>query len=190
MANALQKTTLSDYLVWENEQAERHEFYRGEVFAMTGARRAHGEVVGNVFAALKRQLKGTPCRVYLEGMKVRVADDAIFYPDVFVTCDAQDLRTEMIFTAPTLVVEVLSPSTAGFDQGLKFTQYRRIASLKEYVLVSPDGQRVEVYRRNAEGLFVLHDYTAGPSLLLASVEAEISLQDLFEGVDPDRRSAS
>ncbi|MBN8217932.1 MAG: Uma2 family endonuclease, partial [Spirochaetes bacterium] len=96
---------------WENDQPGRHEFYRGEVFAMVGARRVHGLVGGNLFAALKSHLKGSPCRAFVEGMKVQVADDAIFYPDVFVTCDAADLKTDMVFRQPRLVVEVLSDST-------------------------------------------------------------------------------
>ena len=85
---------LEAFLDWENRQSARHEFYRGEVFAMVGARRVHGIVAGNVFAALKSRLKGTPCMAFIENMKLRVADDAPFYPDVFVTCDARDLRTE------------------------------------------------------------------------------------------------
>ena len=108
MALPAHKLSLSDYLTWENEQPERHEFFRGDVFAMVGARRVHGLVVGNLFAAFKLHLKGSPCLAFVEGMKVQVADNAIFYPDVFVTCDAQDLTTEMVFRQPKLLVEVLS----------------------------------------------------------------------------------
>ena len=179
-----EKLTLNGFLDWENAQTGRHEFFQGDIFAMTGARRTHGEVVGNLFAALKQHLRGSPCRAYMEGMKLQVADDAVCYPDVFVTCDADDLRTDMVFRSPTLVVEVLSPSTAAFDQGLKFSSYRRLASLKEYVLIDPDTRTVAVFRRNAEGLFVLHDQTGGAVLELASVECALAMADVFEGVTP------
>ena len=144
---------LEAFLDWENRQSARHEFYRGEVFAMVGARRVHGIVALNVATALKSRLKGKPCMVFIENMKLRVADDALFYPDVFVTCDARDLRTEMVFEHPTLVVEVLSESTQAFDRGAKFAAYRSLASLREYLLIDPDLRTVELFRRNAAGLF-------------------------------------
>ena len=179
-----EKLSLTNFLDWENAQPGRHEFYEGAVYAMTGARRAHGEVAGNVFAALKQHVRGSPCRAYMEGMQLQVADNAIFYPDVFVTCDAADVRTEMVFRAPVLIVEVLSPSTAAFDQGLKFASYRRLASLKEYVLIDPETRSVDVFRRNADGLFVLHDQTGGAMLNLASIECTVAMADVFEGVTP------
>ncbi|BDT66236.1 hypothetical protein os1_03950 [Comamonadaceae bacterium OS-1] len=184
MGLPLKNLNILDFVAWENAQPTRNEFYRGEVFAMVGPRRVHGEVVGNVFAALKRHLHGSRFRVYGQSMKLQVADDALFYPDVFVTCDAQDLRTDRIFRAPTVVLEVLSPTTAGFDRGLKFATYRRIPSLQEYLLIDPVERSVELFRRNAQGLFELHDMTAAPNLVLASVGLEMSIADVFEGVEP------
>ena len=89
--------SLDEFIVWENEQPEKHEFVPGEVFAMVGARRVHNLVVGNVFASLKQQLKGAPCQAFLDNAKLQTAAGDIFYPDVFVTCDPQDLRTDQIF---------------------------------------------------------------------------------------------
>lgn len=178
--------TLEDYMAWEAAQAERHEFVRGEVFAMVGARRVHNLVAGNVFASLKQQLKGSACRAFIESAKVRVADDAVFYPDVFVTCDRGDLRTEHIFTAPTLVVEVLSPSTEAYDRGGKFTLYRRLASLHEYLLIDPDTREVQLFRRGADGLFTLHDFSGVEVVECASIGCTLSAADLFDGLDlPD-----
>ena len=184
MGSPLPKLSLADFLRWENEQPERHEFYRGEVFAMVGARRVHGRVVGNLARALGNALSGSTCQVFSEGMKVQPSDDAILYPDVFVTCDPDDLHTEMIFRAPTLVIEVLSPSTQAHDRSQKFALYRRMASLKEYALVDPDTRRVEVFRVGADGLWVLHDMSDGPVVTLASVGCEVPMADVFEGVDP------
>jgi Uma2 family endonuclease len=123
------KLTLEAYLAWEEQQPERHELYRGEVFATVGAKRIHGQVVGNIAFHLRLALSGSPCRVFHEGMKPQVADDTILYPDVFVTCDKDDLATDQIFRSPSVVAEVLSPSTQGYDRSQKFALYRRLVSL-------------------------------------------------------------
>ncbi|WP_088279389.1 Uma2 family endonuclease [Ideonella sp. A 288] len=182
--------SLADFLAWDNDQPGRHEFYRGEVFAMGGARRVHGLVGPNIGAALHAHLKGSPCRAFIGGMMVQVANDAAFYPDVFVTCDAADLKTDMVFRQPRLVVEVLSDSTQAYDRGLKFAAYRQIASLQEYVLVDPDTRRVEVYRRNERLLFELHDQTGADTLHLASVELQLPMAEVFDGVEPAADVAS
>jgi Uma2 family endonuclease len=174
--------TLAEFLAWEETQPERHEFIAGEVFAMVGARRVHGTVSGNVFAMLREQLRGSPCRASVGGMKLEVADDTICYPDVFVTCDPADLRTEQVFRAPTVIVEVLSPSTESFDRGLKFGHYRRLASLQEYLLVDPDRRSVELFRRGAEGLFTLHEPHGAGGITLTSVGCTLALDEVFEGL--------
>jgi len=178
-----QKLSLQEYLDWENVQPDRHEYYRGEVFAMTGGRRSHGCVTANLVRHLGNQLENTPCRVFSESMKLQVADDAILYPDVFVTCDRQDLQTEMIFRAPTLVIEVLSPSTQAYDRSQKFALYRRLPSLKEYVLIDPDTRRAEVFRINADGRFVLFDMSEAEMLEFASINCHIALAEVFAGID-------
>ena len=183
MALAQSKLSLAEYLDWENQQPERHELFRGEVVAMVGVRRVHGMVAGNVFASLKQQLKGTPCRVFTESLKVQVADDTIFYPDVFVTCDAADLKTDYIFKSPTLVVEVLSESTQSYDLGLKFALYRRLESLQEYLVIHPDSRLVELFRRGADGRFTLFDHTGTPRFPLTSIGCELALDDIFEGLE-------
>ena len=185
MAVPAEKFSLPDFLAWENAQATRHEFYRGEVFAMVGARRVHGLVAGNIFALLKAGLKNTRCRAFIESMRLQVADDAVFYPDVFVTCDAADLRTDIVFRRPCLIAEVLSDSTQVFDRGLKFAAYRQIDDLREYVLIEPDTRRVEVYRLNERQNFELHDQTGHSELVLDSVGLRLSMDELFDGIEPD-----
>ena len=184
MGSPLPKLTLEAYLAWENEQPEKHEFHRGEVFAMVGGRRVHGVVIGNLFRLLGNAMLGSPCRAFSESMKVQPADDTILYPDLFVTCDPADLRTEMIFSAPKLVIEVLSPTTQAYDRSQKFALYRRMASLQEYALVDPDTRRIEVFRIGADGLWVLHDMSELGVLTLASVACEMAMADVFDGVDP------
>jgi Uma2 family endonuclease len=178
------KLSLEAYLAWEEGQPERHEFYRGEVFAMVGAKRVHGRVVGNLVREVGISLKGSPCQVFHEGMKVQIGDDTVLYPDVFVTCDKADLVTDRIFTAPTLVVEVLSPGTQAYDRSQKFALYRRIPALQEYILVDPDTRRVEGFRRGADGLWVLHDMSDGDTLEAACLGLRVPLAEVFAGIEP------
>ena len=178
------KLSLEAYLAWEEDQAEKHEFYRGEVFAMVGGRRAHGRVVSNLNRRLSEALDGSPCQVFTENLKIQVADDTVLYPDVFVTCDKADLATDRIFTAPTLVIEVLSPSTQAYDRSQKFALYRRIPALQEYILVDPDTRRVEGFRRGADNLWVLHDMSDGDMLEAASLGLRVPLAEVFAGMEP------
>jgi Uma2 family endonuclease len=183
-ARTLPRFTLESYLAWENDQPGRHEFHRGEVFALVGARRVHGTVVGNIAAEFRAQLKGSPCRVFHEGMKVQIGSDTVLYPDVFVTCDKADLATEHIFKAPSLVVEVLSPSTQGYDRSWKFAQYRRIDALQDFLMVDPATWRVEGYRRTESGQWMLVDMNDEQVLDVPSVGLRVPFAEVFDGIGP------
>ncbi|TAH47946.1 MAG: Uma2 family endonuclease [Betaproteobacteria bacterium] len=176
--------TAEDYLRWEAEQPEKHEFVRGETFAMGGASRRHVTISGNVFSALDAALEGTPCRTYMADMKLQAAaDEAYFYPDVLVTCDPDDHKAEQFMRSPTLVVEVLSPATAAYDRGDKFAAYRRIASLKEFVLIDPDQRRIEHYRRTQADRWELHEIEPDEALVLPGLDVTIPWARVFRNVD-------
>lgn len=177
------KLSLQEFIEWENAQPDKNEFVNGEVFAMVGARRGHGAVVSNLVRAFGNHLAGSPCRVFCEGMKLQIAGDAVLYPDVFVTCDAADLSTDQVFRSPLVVVEVLSPSTQAYDRSLKFAWYRKLATLREYVLVDPDTHRVEGFRVNAQGEWVLHDMSKDAALIVPAIDATIPMAEVFSGVD-------
>ena len=131
--------TAADYLAWEAEQPERHDFLDGEVFAWVGAEDRHVTVAGNLYIALRQHLSGSPCRTYMSDMRLQVAAaNCYFYPDILVTCSAQDLASSQVKTEPRLLIDVLSPSTAAYDRGLKFSHYRSLPSLEEYALVDLD----------------------------------------------------
>ena len=185
MALLAQKLSLDDFLVWENQQVDKHEFHRGEVFAMVGGRRTHGRVVLNLATQLNLQLRGSPCQVFSESMKIEIVKDTILYPDLFVTCDKADLATEMIFRSPTLVIEVLSPSTQAYDRSQKFALYRRLDSLQEYILVDPETRRIDGFRRGADGRWVLNDMSQDEVMDCASVGCKVALADIFQGLEPD-----
>ena len=185
MGHAARKPTMTaeEYLAWEATQLERHEFIDGEIYAMAGAEAGHVTTTGNVYMALRQHLRGTPCMTYFSDMKLDIATKkSFFYPDVFVTCSATDHASRQLMREPSLVIEVLSPGTAAYDQGKKFVHYRQIPSLQEIVLIDVAGRRCDVYRRHGGGLWLLHPFEAGEAVTFASVDLTLSAEDLFADV--------
>ena len=172
--------TATDYLAWEDQQLDRHEYLDGEVFAMAGAEDRHVTVMLNLAMALRQHLSGSPCRTYVADMRLHVAaTNSYFYPDVMVTCSPRDQASAMAKTEPKLVIEVLSPGTAAYDRGLKFSAYRSLPSLQEYVLVDLDSRSIDCYRLGADGLWVLHPFARGDTVTLASVALDVRPEQLF-----------
>ncbi len=185
MGNAVPQSamTAAQYLPWEAGQSERHEFIDGDVFAMAGAEDRHVTVAMNIAFALRQQLAGGPCRTYISDMKVHVASaNQYFYPDVVVTCSVADQANALVKSEPKLIVEVLSASTAAYDRGLKFSYYRALPSLEEYVLVDLDSRATDCYRKGADGRWVLYPFANREAVTLASVALEISAAQLFAEV--------
>ena len=190
MGHAEVKTsmTAAEFLAWDSSQSARHEFVRGEVFAMAGAGEAHVTVAGTVYLLLRKHLAGTACRTFITDMKLRVeAADAYFYPDVMVTCSAADAGDPQVKREPVLLVEVLSPATAAYDRGDKFAAYRQLPALREYALIDPDSRRCDLYRKGDDGLWVLHPFEAGQMVQLASVGLELHAAALWDEVPPPGR---
>lgn len=176
--------TASDFLIWDENQTIRHEYFQGEVFAMAGGSDNHATVIGNAYVALRSHLKGTPCRVFMQDVKLQVEKaNSYFYPDLFVTCSDKDAKERLIKSEPKLVVEVLSPSTTAFDRGYKFNAYRSMPTLQEYVLVDPQAQTAEVYRRSENEEWILRAFSVGQGLSLQSFDLSISAADLFADVE-------
>lgn len=125
-------TTPEEYLVWEAEQPVKHEYIDGEPYAMTSGTLPHNDIAVNLMSALRNKLRGTVCKVHVADAKVKIAAKRpYFYPDLVVSCDERDRRATDAIHYPKLIIEVLSPSTAGFDRGDKFKFYRRIPTLQE-----------------------------------------------------------
>lgn len=180
------KMTGEEFLAWEAVQPEKHDLIDGQVYAMAGAEDGHVMAAGNVYMALRQHLVGSPCRTYIADTKVQAQQgDQFFYPDVLVTCSANDRTSKLVKREPTLIIEVLSPSTAAYDRGEKFVHYRSIASLKEVAFIDIHSRRTDVYRRGADDLWVLHPFDAGDDVSLASVNLTITAAALFAEVDDD-----
>lgn len=170
-----------EYLAWEEAQIDKHEYVAGEVFAMVGVRRKHAIVTINLGSALREHLRGTPCMPFIADMKLNVQPmDAFYYPDVMVTCDEADKVSDLYIEHPKLIIEILSDSTASYDRGAKFAAYRKIVSLEEYVLVDVDRRGVESFRRQADGRWLLCDFTGADNCVFESVALTMAMARVFE----------
>ncbi len=172
------------YLQMEDVSNIKHEYIDGQVYAMAGASDPHITIALNLASDLRTHVRGSSCRVYISDMKARIESlNRFYYPDVMVTCDPNDQETSTYKRFPTLIVEVLSDSTEAFDRGDKFVDYQEIESLREYVLISTKRQRVECFRRNEQGLWVLQSYRPEQtSFRLDSISFEGKLEGLYENV--------
>jgi Uma2 family endonuclease len=179
--------TPEEYLTMERQAEHKSEYIDGVVYAMSGASFRHNAIVANVVAELVQQLRGHPCRALPSDMKVRMPDSSkFFYPDMSVVCgepEFHDERTDVLLN-PTLIVEVLSESTASFDRGEKFQAYQRLDSLWEYILISQDKHLVEQYiRQTKESWTYTAMVGAESSLALPSIKCTLSLKAVYDKTD-------
>ena len=179
-------TTVEEYLHFERQAETKSEYCDGKVYAMAGASERHNTIMMNIAAELHQQLKRRPCRVYPSDLRVRVSPTRYYYPDVTVVCGEPELADDVmdILLNPTLVVEVGSPSTAGFDEGVKFAHYRQVASLQEYLMVAQDKPRLVHYVRQADGSWRLtetSDFNA--TVPLPSIGCALAVADVYAKVE-------
>jgi len=178
--------TPEQYLEAERESEERHEYLDGEVRVMPGANEAHCLLEVNVASELGRQVRSTPCRVFLVQMRVRVKPEFYTYPDVLVVSGEPRFLDDQKDTLlnPQLIVEVLSPSTEAYDRGRKFEQYKAIESLREYLLVASDRMHADLYARQADGRWILSSADSlDESLTIESIGVHLRLSELYEKVE-------
>jgi Uma2 family endonuclease len=172
-----------EYLEWEATQDLRYAYVEGQVLAMTGGTIPHNQIALNVAAALKAHLRGRGCLVVMADVKVEISQRGPYhYPDVMVSCDERDRDALKLIRYPSLIVEVLSPSTADYDRGDKFTHYRQLSTLQEYVLISADRVSVDRYRRISARRWDLQTYLEAETLDLTSIDWRVSIELLYEEV--------
>ena len=178
--------TPEEYLARERSALTKSEYYRGEIFAMAGATREHNLIVGNLIRTLGNQLLDRPCEVYPSDMRVKVIGSGLYtYPDVSVICGEPRFEDDQFDTLlnPTVLFEVLSDSTEKYDRGTKASQYRRIASLRELVLIAQDFPHVERHSRQPDGQWMLSDvFELEKSLELTSISVTLPLAEIYRGV--------
>lgn len=181
------KMTTTEFLAWEAQQAGKYELHAGEaypheIYSMVGARRTHATVTLNVATSLKSHLRGTPCRAFVNDIKLAVDEENSFYPDIFVTCQPEDLSADLVMRHPKVIIEVLSPSTASYDRGDKFVAYRRLESLQEYALIDPLNRLVEVYRRQGSEDWLLVSSDSPRGLVLHCLDFVAPPETVFEDI--------
>jgi Uma2 family endonuclease len=183
------KISEEEYLQGELVAEFKHEFIDGEVFAMAGASEAHNLLAGNIFAELKNQLKGTPCRTFIADMKVKVVND-FFYPDVMVVCQQESQsgtgatnEVKYYKQSPVIIVEVLSQSTRKFDKTAKRLKYKNISTLEEYVLIDQTIAEIEIFRKREH--WQSFYYYLGDEITFESLGVTVLVEDIYYQVNND-----
>ncbi|MEG3923556.1 MULTISPECIES: Uma2 family endonuclease [unclassified Microcoleus] len=180
---APQKMTVEEYLEWEAQQEIRHEYVNGEVFARMGSTIPHNDIALNFYTALYPHLRSRGCRMNVSDVKLQVSfQSSYYYPDVIVSCDPEDINSRNFIQNPKIIVEVLSPSTSAKDRDEKFTCYLKIPTLQEYILIDSQKIFVERYCRGEGRMWLYYSYTAGEILTLSSIEFDLPIALLYEGV--------
>lgn len=182
---AIQKTLISeqDYLEEERKALKKREYYKGEVFAMVGATQNHNAITGSLIGELYAFLKGRSCKVYPGDLRVHNPENGLYtYPDVTIVCGKEEYLDEEFDTLlnPTVLIEVLSPTTEGYDRGTKFKLYRSIPSLKNYIMISSTDFSAEIYTRmdNDEWNLTMAKEMDG-IIHISAIDFDLPLKDVY-----------
>ncbi len=179
------KFSIEEYLRFEKESLEKHEFFQGEIFAMLGASVRHNIIFSNVFGGIGAQLKGKPCKPFGSDMRIYVAENTLFtYPDISIICGeiVSSPMDEDTATQPTVLIKILSPSTRNYDSGGKFRLYRDIPALKEYILVDSEAIAIEAFRLNTRGHWELEEYKSiTDTFNIPTLNVSLLLSEIYDG---------
>ncbi|HEX5154914.1 MAG TPA: Uma2 family endonuclease [Parafilimonas sp.] len=186
IAYSQQKISIEEYLEMENASLEKHEYYKGEVFAMAGAKLSHNSITSNLSGLLYNKLKGKKCKPYNSDQRIHIPVNTLFtYPDISIVCgEVLTLNNDDYNVLnPTVIIEVLSKSTKNYDRGEKFKLYRDIPALKEYILVDSESIHLEVFRLNEKNHWELEEYdNANETLPIKAINENILISGIYEGV--------
>jgi Uma2 family endonuclease len=180
------RLTPEQYLALERQAQYRSEYINGSLFAMAGASRRHNLIAGNIFGELRAQLRGRPCEAYINDMRVKVGVTGLYtYPDVVALCGQPNFEDTQLDTLlnPSVIVEVLSDSIEAYDRGEKFAHYRRLESLRDYLLIAQNQVRVEHYIRQGDHWLLSEASVLDGAIHLSSINCEVVLRDIYERVE-------
>jgi Uma2 family endonuclease len=183
------KFTEEEYLEFEKISGEKHEYYHGEIFAMAGVSTTHNILFSNLFSELGYRLKGSKCKPFGSDMRIHIPKNTLYtYPDISVICGEIKTKNDDEWNVlnPTVIIEILSPSTRNYDKGGKFEFYKEIPTLKEYILADSESVNVTVWHINEKGNWELKEYkTADDLLRVNTLGLIIPLGDIYEGTKLD-----
>lgn len=178
--------TEAEYLEFERNATEKHEYFDGEIFAMSGASFAHNKLFTNLFGELSANLKGKPCQPYGSDLRTSVSINSLFaYPDISIICNEPEFTDDKFDTIknPTVIVEILSKSTRNYDLGGKFLLYKQIATLKEYILIDSEAVTVIKYSKNQDNSWLMTEMNSLDEMLkLNSIAVIIEIKDIYDNV--------
>lgn len=179
------KFTTEEYLQIEKDSPAKNEYFKGEIFAMAGAGPRHNVIFSNLFGELAHRLNGRPCRPYGSDLRIHIPENTLYtYPDISIICGEIVASKTDPDTAvqPTVLIEILSPSTKNYDRGGKFILYRDIPTLREFIVIDSESISIEAFRINKNGHWELEDYRSmDDTLTIPIVDVSISLKELYEG---------
>jgi Uma2 family endonuclease len=179
------KLTVEEYLQFEKGSPDKHEYFKGDIFAMAGAGARHNVIFSNLFIEIGIQLKGKSCRPYGSDLRIHIPENTLFtYPDISIICgEIVPSKTDPdTAVQPTVLIEILSPSTRNYDLGGKFELYREIPTLKEYYVVDSEAIGIVSHRINDQGIWGIQDYKLLESTLtMPVVNVSLSLKEIYEG---------
>lgn len=181
-----QKISIEEYLEMENASLEKHEYYKGEVFAMSGAKVPHNEICVNLIVALKNKLRGKRCKPFGSDQRIHIPSNTLFtYPDISIVCGEIITLNDDEYNVlnPSVIIEVLSPKTKNYNRGEKFKLYRDINTLKEYILVDSQSLHIEVFRLNENNHWELEEYNdANNYLETKAINESVLIAEIYEGI--------
>ena len=178
--------TESEYLELERNADFKSEYYNGETFAMAGASLIHNKIVSNLIFLFNQFLKDKPCDVYPSDLRLQVEKSGLYtYPDITIVCGKTELLDNKFDTLknPTILIEVLSDSTEKYDRGQKFSFYREIPSLKEYILVSSKTMKIEKFKRLEDGNYLYIESNEHQPFPIDSIDMNLNLEDVYNKID-------
>ena len=179
------KFTIEEYLQMEEVSEEKHEYYQGEIFAMSGPKVPHNIIAVNIVALLKQKLKGKPCKPFNSDQRIHIPQNSLFtYPDISIVCgEIITLNNDdWNILNPTVIIEILSPGTKDYDRGGKFKLYRDIATLQEFILIDSETISIEAFRINDGGHWELEEYRKiDDSLFVKAIQLSIPVIEIYEG---------
>ena len=189
LPQSVKRYTPQEYYALEQEAEGRSDYYKGEIFAMSGGSPRHSLIASNLVRETGNRLKGRPCKAYGSDLRLKVSATGLrCYPDVSVYCQPLELDDEDVArqtcTNPTAVFEVLSKTTEAYDRGFKAENFRRIPSLSAYVLVSQEVPHVEIYERESRARWVFSEAEGrGAVLSISALSIELPLSEIYDGID-------
>lgn len=186
VAYGKQKFSIAEYLEMENASPEKHEYYKGEIFAMSGAKMPHNEISSNLMILIGSNLKGKKCKPYGSDVRIHIEANTLFtYPDLSIICGERTTLNNDDYNVlnPTVIIEILSKATKNYDRGEKFMLYRDIPTLKEYVLVDSESIHIEVFRLNETQHWELEEYDSiNEELYIKAINEKVLIEEIYEGV--------